>query len=256
MDTTKDFAPILSDYAFFEARATEAVNDAAAYARVIAPLVAAGQPLRMLDFGCGTGTFTERLLRLVQIPPPRLQLALVEPVAASPALAAERVARFSASPIEHANSLAAIQQPDFDLIVANHVLYYVPDLPATLAALIQRLAPGGRLLTAIAGNDNTLIQFCRAGFAMIGRPMPYHMAEDVAAALGQLGLAYEKHEVPYDLIFDDTEANRLTILRFLFSEHLTEMPRPAMLDLFTPFARGGQIQIHTACWHFSMGRPG
>jgi trans-aconitate 2-methyltransferase len=253
MPASKDFAPILSDYAFFETQATEAPRDAAAYAERIAPRVAAGGMVRLLDFGCGTGSFTERLLKLVQIPPQRLELALVEPVRASHALAAERVASFSATAIEHADSLAQIGQREFDLIVANHVLYYVPDLSRTLADLHARLAVRGRLLTAIAGNDNPLIGFWRAGFALLGEPVPYHVAEDVAAGLAKLGIAAAETTVPYELEFADSEANRLTILRFLFAEHLPRMPQAKLLALFEPFARGGRIEIRTASRHFECG---
>jgi trans-aconitate 2-methyltransferase len=245
MTTSKDFAPILSDYAFFETHATEAERDAAAYAGQIARLAAGRDTLRMLDFGCGTGTFTERLLRLVKIPPERLELTLTEPVAASHQQAAARLAGFTRSAIEHGDSLAGISRREFDVIVSNHVLYYVPDLPGTVRALHERLARGGKLLLAIAGNDNPLIGFWRAGFAMIGEPVPYHVAEDVAAALDKAGIAYEEARVPYELTFDDTEANRLTIQRFLFAEHLQRMPQAKMLALYDPYARGGRLDIRT-----------
>lgn len=255
MTTTKDFAPILDDYAFFEKYATEAPNDAAAYAQKIAPLVATGKTIRLLDFGCGTGTFSERLLDQVEIEPERVLLSLVEPVVASHDKAAERLARFTTAPIEHAVSLAGINQPKFDLIVANHVFYYVPDLANTLSALHGRVASGGLFLTAIAGNDNPLIQFWRDGFAMLGQSSPYHVAEDVAAALGQLGIAFEQRYVPYDLGFEDTEENRLKILRFLFAEHLVRLPREPMLALFSPCASAGRIEIRTGSEHFAIGLP-
>ena len=253
MAASKDFAPILTDYAFFETHATEAANDAAAYAALIAPLVAAGSTVRLLDFGCGTGSFTQRLLGLVQIPPERLELALVEPVSASHALAAERLAGRSARPIEHAGSLAEIAQREFDLIVANHVFYYVTDLPRTLADLHGRLAVGGRLLTSIAGDDNPLIGFWRAGFALLGESTPYHVAENVAAALSTLGIASQETSVPYELTFNDSEANRLAILRFLFAEHLPRLPQATMLALFDAFVRGSQIEMHTASRQFACG---
>ena len=254
MSASKDFAPILGDYAFFETHATEAANDAAAYAGKIAPLVGAGRTIRLLDFGCGTGSFTERLLRLVGIPPARLRLALVEPVSASHAQAAERLAEFSNAAIEHVDTLGTIGQREFDVIVSNHVLYYVPDLPVTLASLCERLATGGHLLMAIAGNVNPLIGFWRAGFAMLGERVPYHVADDVAAVLATLQIANLQAAVPYELVFADSEENRLAILRFLFAEHLQRMPRAAMLALFDPYARGGRIEIRTASEHFVCRR--
>lgn len=252
MTTSKDFAPILDDYAFFEKFATEAASDAAAYTEQVAPLVATGKTIRLLDFGCGTGSFSERFLDEVAIEPERLLLSLVEPVVASHDLAAERLRRFTTAPIEHATSLAGINQPQLDLIVANHVFYYVPDLAKTLSALHQRVATGGLFLTAIAGDDNPLIQFWRAGFAMLDQPTPYHVAEDVAAALVELGTPFQQRNVPYDLVFEDTADNRLKILRFLFAEHLAKLPRERMLALFDPYASAGRVEIRTGCEHFAI----
>ena len=100
-------------------------------------------------------------------------------------------------------------------------MYYVTDLLGILVDLRGRLAAGGRLLTAIAGNDNLLIGFWRAGFALLGESVPYRVAEDVAATLTKLGIVSQATPVAYELTFDDSEANRLTILRFLFAERLS-----------------------------------
>lgn len=253
--TAKDFAPILGEYAFFEQHATEAVQDAAAYSEQIAPLVAAGKTIRLLDFGCGTGSFSERLLSQLEMEPENLLLSLVEPVTASHERAAERLTRFTTAPIEQADSLAGINQPQFDLIVANHVFYYVPELAGTLAALYTRLAPGGLFLSAIATNANPLIQFWRAGFAMLGQPVPYHVAEDVAAALDKLNISHQQTEVPYNLIFEDTTENRLKILRFLFADHLANLPGEPMLALFAPYAAAGRIEIRTGSTNFTIRAP-
>ncbi len=58
----KDFAPIADDYAFFETHATEAANDSEAYVQRLAGSVPAAGPIRLLDFGCGSGTFTANFL--------------------------------------------------------------------------------------------------------------------------------------------------------------------------------------------------
>jgi trans-aconitate 2-methyltransferase len=251
---SKDFAPILDDYAFFETHATEAERDAATYARQLAPLLAGDNSIRLLDFGCGTGSFSERLLELLALEPERLLLSLVEPVGDSHRLAAERLGRFTTAPIEQADVLAGINQPHFDVIIANHVLYYVSDLTGTLQALYERLTPGGQFLTALAGNANPLIQFWHDGFALLGQPNPYRVAEDVAAALASLKIPFQTQDVPYELAFEDTEENRLRILRFLFADHFARLPREALVALFAPYVLGARIEFRTAAVHFAITR--
>src|SRR5262249_26864249 len=93
--------------------------------------------------------------------------------------------------------------------------------------------------------DNALVDlWCRA-FPLIGRPVPYQTAEDVEAALRQLGRPFERREVGYDLNFQDTEENRLKILRFLFGDHLAVLPRSEILAFFDPSGNAGRIEMHT-----------
>ena len=77
-DTTKAFAPIRDDYAFFETHSSEAENDLKGYARSLAGLDR-GRSVRVLDFGCGDGGFSAKFLTTLGVPPERLTLSLVEP---------------------------------------------------------------------------------------------------------------------------------------------------------------------------------
>ena len=77
----KDFDSIASDYAFFMAHATEAESDVTEYARVLAGFAEGRTLIRMLDFGCGTGDFSRRLISTLNWPPQLLRMTLVEPVA-------------------------------------------------------------------------------------------------------------------------------------------------------------------------------
>lgn len=247
----KDFGPIASDYAFFSAHCTEAVNDAAQYARELAGFERR-ETFRMLDFGCGTGEFSERLLSALNWPPPSLDLTLAEPVRAQRAEAVRRLARFSEREIATVETPLAQVEPRFDAVVSNHVLYYAEDLDATLAQLVGSLAPGGRLLLAIAGWDNPLAWLWKAGFAILDRPVPYHLSEDVEAGLRQSGATFRKTQVPYRLRFPDSTENRMKILRFLFSEYLEEISAPRLLDEFDRHAAGNHIDILTQSDHFSV----
>ena len=105
-------------------------------------------------------------------------------------------------------------------------------------------------MTAVAGQTNALIEFWNVGFRLLGREIPYHTSEDVQAALGKLGAGYEKQEVAYELAFTDTEENRMRIIRFLLADHLAEIPRGPLLELFDRYSHAGRIEIRTASDHY------
>jgi trans-aconitate 2-methyltransferase len=249
----KDFGPIADDYAFFETHATEAEQDVQAYALHLAGLGAADE-IRMLDFGCGSGTFTARFLDRMGWPPGRLRLTLVEPVEAARQQAAARLLPYTRTPMAGWATLTAGQIDRFDVVLANHVFYYVPNLKHHLARLIDTLSSTGRFLTAIAGQTNALIEFWRVGFGLLGCAIPYNLSEDVEAALQELGVDYRKEQVAYELIFPDTAANRMKILRFLLADHLGRLPHRPLLNLFDRHAHAGRIEIRTASEHFTI-RP-
>ena len=252
----KDFGPIADDYAFFETHATEAANDAEAYVKRLEGSVPVAGPIRLLDFGCGSGTFTARLLDQAGLPPGRLRMTLVEPVESARRQAVARTAGFSDHPAVESATLPGGTTSSFEVVLANHSLYYVPGLASQLAGLIDALSPAGVFMTAIASRANALIEFWIVGFGLIGREIPYNTAEDVEAGLAQSGAVYAKRQVPYELAFPDTEENRMRIIRFLLAEHLAQMPRQPLLDLFDRYAHSGQIKIETVSDHFTVrSRP-
>jgi trans-aconitate 2-methyltransferase len=253
-DTTKRFGPIRDDYTFFLNHSTEPAAALAGYAPHLEALAASAGPVRMLDFGCGDGGFTAEVLTRSRFAPERLRLSLVEPDDGYRGQAVARLGAFTAHPVQAWPALPPGLRNAFDLALSNHALYYVPDLDGVLAAVLASLAARGLFLTAIAGQRNTLIQFWNRCFALIGKSVPYHTAEDVAAALTRLGAKPVTEEAPYELVFPDSEENRLRIMRFLMGEHFAEVPRAAMLALFDPYASGGTVAIRTAHEHFVVRR--
>jgi len=250
--SVKDFGSIENDYAFFMAHATEAESDIAEYTRELAGFVKGKDSIRLLDFGCGTGEFTQQLLSSLNWSPESLQLTLVEPVRHQQEEAARRLAHHSRFPIETLATLPPVPVSPFDLVLSNHVLYYVDDLSSTLQQLVTLLKPDGKLLLAIAGWDNALIQFWKTGFELLGRPVPYHVSEDVEVILTVEGVRFRKSKAFYRLCFPDSVENRSKILRFLFGEHLQEIPLQRLLEEFDRFVHDDHIQIETDSDHFMI----
>lgn len=246
----KDFGAIADDYSFFERHATEAREDVQGYAEDVRGVLPASGVVRMIDFGCGTGGFTARFLDELGWTPDRVMLTLVEPIDSVRRQAVARLAGRTAGPLADAKALPAGDGSRFDLILANHVFYYVPNLRGELARLIGSLSESGVFVTAIAGRTNALIEFWIAAFRHLGREVPYNVAEDLEAALQELGANYAKRSVAYELAFDDTEENRLRVLRFLLADYLPLLPREFLLGLFDRYSRAGRIEIQTASEHF------
>ncbi len=248
----KDFGLIENDYAFFMSHSTEAESDVAEYARQLARFVDGRALVRMLDFGCGTGEFTERLLSTLNWPAQSLELTLVEPVRHQRDDAARRLAKFSERSIAGVEVLPLENESRFDLILSNHALYYVRDLRETLRQLNQSLSPGGTFLLAIAGWENVLIELWKTGFATLGRKVPYYTAADVEAELSRVGVSFRKTQSRYQLRFSDSTENRLKILRFLFGDYLHDMPAPRLLGEFDRYVRSGHVEIDTSSDHFAI----
>ncbi len=257
---SKDFGLIADDYAFFMTHATEAEHDAADYARELAGFAEGRSSVRMLDFGSGGGEFTERLLKKLAWPAENLALHLVEPVESQRAESVKRLQKYATCSEAGAPAIATSARPPdansvkpFDVIVSNHALYYVNDLAETVRGLVGLMAPGGKLLAAMASWQNTLMRLWQLGFGLIDQPVPYYAADDLTAELSHLEVPFRTSKSHYELRFPDSEQNRLRMLRFLLAEHLDEMPQDELLAFFDQYAKGGEIVIRTWSEHVVVG---
>ncbi|MGH3564009.1 MAG: class I SAM-dependent methyltransferase [Mycobacterium sp.] len=249
---SKNFDDIASDYAFFRQHATVEQGEVRAYQEHLGAVKPANRIVNLLDFGCGSGTFTARFLEAVDWPPERLRLMLVDPAESLRREAVVRLADFTDSRPVESSALPMGLDRRFDIVLANHVLYYVPDLRGTLRQLIDRLAPAGVLLAAMEPPTSVLREPSVIGFRLLGQEVPYHTPEDLEIALQSLGANYEKHQVRYELSFPDSIENRMRIIRFLLADHLAQMPEQPLLEWFGQFSRDGRIEMQPQSEVFSV----
>lgn len=109
----------------------------------------------MLDAGAGVGRFTTRLAERVQpgatITAVDLFPSMVEALLALPIRADVEV-----RVVEADISRLPFASRSFDLLMANHVLYHVPDVPSTLENLARLLTRDG-LLVATTNADQAVV---------------------------------------------------------------------------------------------------
>ncbi len=138
---------------------------------------------RVLDVGCGSGAFLARMRRR------GWDVCGVEP---DPAAAA---AARAVHGIDVAPTVAALGDRRFDAIVMHHVVEHLPDPPAVIRELAERLAPGGRLVI-VTPNLHSLGRR-RFGSAWVHWDPPRHLwlfsRPALVATVERSGLVVERH---------------------------------------------------------------
>lgn len=245
------FDPILSDYTFFMDHSTEADRDVEALLPYLLSL-RDRKSVSVLDFGSGNGRFTGMLLQQAQIPPGDLSLTLIEPGGESRFSAVQRLARFSEKEMEHWPAIPEEHPGFYDFILANHSLYYVPDLKKTVKQLNAMRQDTGILCIALAGKGNFLADLWMDGYVLAEKPFPFYIARDVERALDMQFIPFERHYVDYVITFSDSEENRLKILRFLFAGDLNKAMATNLLSAFDAYRHDEEVHIETSHLLFTV----
>jgi SAM-dependent methyltransferase len=102
----------------------------------------------VLDVGCGNGTYLAELRQ-------RGHAGRLVGVDLSPGMAREAATSGAAVLVADAAHLP-LAGGVVDVALAMHMLYHVPDLPATIAEIRRVVRPGGRLLAATNGAQHTV----------------------------------------------------------------------------------------------------
>ena len=119
----KNFETIRDDYLFFQEHSTEAKEDLLAYLPHLQAMSTEDGAIRMMDFGSGSGLFTRQFLLQAGWFPEQLRLSLVEPDAVYRQQSLKELKAFTLDPIHSLPELTLKLDNQFDLILANHVLY-------------------------------------------------------------------------------------------------------------------------------------
>jgi SAM-dependent methyltransferase len=173
-------------------------------------IVIALEPRRVLEVGCGMGEFAERLTRsaipvtAVDLSPRMVELCRARGVDAI-------VADVQELPFADA---------EFDLVVANWVLYHVPDVDHALDEIARVLEPGGYLVAATVGPANM-----RELWELVGGPVTVERSFDTRTGQERLRRHFasvEQRDVEGTLVFPDNDAVRHFIAMTMTRAHLAD----------------------------------
>lgn len=162
---------------------------------LIARHVAPGD--RVLDAGCGAGTFSFEAARV------GASVTAIDGSAAMIALARKRQQELGLTDIGFEvallDSLSAWPAGQFDVVLSSSVLEYLPDLAGEVARLVRLLKPGGRLILSLPNSESLYRKAERIAFGLTGRPRYFaHVksmasASELAALYRQVGVAPVEH---------------------------------------------------------------
>jgi SAM-dependent methyltransferase len=183
--------------------------------------VAALQPKRLLDVGCGLGQLGERFQNelgthvcAIDISPRMVELSKARGLDA-------RLADVEQLPYpDH----------DFDCVFAGWVLYHVPDLERAIAECARVLTADGALVATSVGEDNIADVWELIGIDEPREPLKF-ARENGEALLRSHFSDVERHDFEGELVFPDTETLRTFVASTIDRAHLA----PQVPDISEPF---------------------
>lgn len=166
---------------------------------------AGDRPLRLLDVACGSGKIPSALVRHANVAAAAIQpvdYALLDPAEFSVAEARRALAPPFVPGREYVSTLQSLdcRRGAFDIVWATHALYALPadELQAGLERFVR--AAGDIGFIAHASADAHYLRFYRHYLDAFrgGQGTPYTAAEQIIAALRQMGANVETREINYE----------------------------------------------------------
>jgi SAM-dependent methyltransferase len=173
--------------------------------------VAETRPAHVLEVGCGTGEFAERVAREIG--------ARVVAVDLSRRMVELTIARGIDARVADVQALP-FGDGEFECVVANWVLYHVPDLERGLLELSRVLRPGGTLVAATLGVGNL-----RDLWELLGDATPRDLSfrnDNGAARLAAHFDDVECRDASGTVVFPNPETMRAFVAATITRAHLAE----------------------------------
>jgi SAM-dependent methyltransferase len=173
--------------------------------------VAEVAPGRVVEVGCGTGEFAERMAKELGA-----EVCAIDISARMVELTAARGIDASVGDVQQ----LPFGDGDFDVAVANWVLYHTQDVDAAVRELARVVRPGGRLVAATLGVDHTVELWNLVG----GEPTRdlSFWSENGEERLRKAFSSVERRDAEGTLVFPDPQTLREYIAATITRAHLAE----------------------------------
>jgi ubiquinone/menaquinone biosynthesis C-methylase UbiE len=212
---------------------------------------------RVLELGCGPGILWSSNLQRI---PPGWALTLTDFSAGMLQAARSRLPedRFTFT-VADAQSLP-FADAHFDAVIANHMVYHVPDLGRALQESRRVLKPGGHFYASTFGREDMrelleFIRMCRTGTLPSGAAVPRHQAQFILENGEEVLSPYfaEVTRFDYDDALEVTESPPLVAYAFsgFLGSRLTQEEQARLVELIeTELERRGSIHMTKAAGVF------
>lgn len=175
--------------------------------------VAEVTPRRVLEVGCGWGAFAKRVADELDADVAAIDISprMVE-------LARERGVQAQVGDVQD----LAFEDGSFDCVVANWMLYHVPDLNRGVSEIARVLRTGGRLVAATNGLRHLAELWSLVGRDRAAEPSRFFV-ENGESWLRLYFSGVDVRSVESAVAFPDTDAVRRYIAASIAHEHLADL---------------------------------
>jgi SAM-dependent methyltransferase len=169
-------------------------------------------PRRVLEVGCGWGEFAERVVEELGV-----ELVAVDQSERMVELARERGVDARVGDVQE----LPFGEGEFDVAVANWMLYHVPDLDRGLAELARVLRPGGRLVATTNSLDHLGELWSLVGRDRREEPVRF-FAETAEEPLLRHFARVERYDNGGTVVFEDRAAVQRYVASSVAHKHLVD----------------------------------
>lgn len=242
--TRKDFSNILDAYNFFKEHSTEYEANRCEVVLMLEQSNLLKKGISILDFGSGDGEFLSDLYTKIDFNKFDPRLYIYEPVEYNQESAKLKLSSVGYDSLTVLENVDDFPEATLDLILVNHVLYYVENLGHTISTLISKLDKNGQLWILMASDDNSLIKLWGAFFEKLGMKIPYFLTADLKFILENKFIEYSQtKKIKSAFRFINSPENRNHMARFLLGNYSNQFDDETIKETISSYEKNDEIDL-------------